>query len=453
MAYVNVAEWTSQHVGDWLYGLDDSILPYVQFFVNNQINGCRLLLLSAQDLINLNINKIGHQEIILEAVELLRNLHYNITSETLQTIALRLACKSRALFNQLKKSAEKAAAAAAAEATTSTTNFNHPISDSDNHHYVSQKKDKNKDKDKDKDHHHHQQQQQLKQQQSIESTIDLSPVSTTTLASVSDILSAVKDFISWIDRYPFDGQDKYIQARKSILQLSIELTSTAQRDQQFVQGPNEVIRQCCKKLADLCDRLVQELNDSLAIQAASLEVVTVTKNMDEDLGMHIHSSYSGIHVVGGLKYHSPAYLNGNIEEGDEIIQVNYQTVVGWQLKKLVASMRRFPTKLILTVKKRPRHHSSGSFTVVPQFALPLPEMSIIGNSSLPLGATLSGISNANIYNTAIMMSTGGGGGGQQYPPPSSSTTTTNQSINNNNNKSESFDSTTTTTTTFQMSII
>ncbi|KAH9425365.1 Sterile alpha motif [Dermatophagoides pteronyssinus] len=437
MAYVNVAEWTSQHVGDWLYGLDDSILPYVQFFVNNQINGCRLLLLSAQDLINLNINKIGHQEIILEAVELLRNLHYNITSETLQTIALRLACKSRALFNQLKKSAEKAAAAAAAEATTATTNFNHPISDSDNHHYVSQKKDKNKDKDKDKDHHHHQQQQQLKQQQSVESTIDLSPVSTTTLASVSDILSAVKDFISWIDRYPFDGQDKYIQARKSILQLSIELTSTAQRDQQFVQGPNEVIRQCCKKLADLCDRLVQELNDSLAIQAASLEVVTVTKNMDEDLGMHIHSSYSGIHVVGGLKYHSPAYLNGNIEEGDEIIQVNYQTVVGWQLKKLVASMRRFPTKLILTVKKRPRHHSSGSFTVVPQFALPLPEMSIIGNSSLPLGATLSGISNANIYNTSIMMSTTGGGGGQQYPPPSSSTTTTttttNQSINNNNN--------------------
>ncbi|OTF83974.1 hypothetical protein BLA29_006496, partial [Euroglyphus maynei] len=369
--------------------LDDSILPYVQFFVNNQINGCRLLLLSAQDLLNLNIHKIGHQEIILEAVELLRNLHYNITSETLQTIALRLACKSRALFNQLKKSAEKAAAA-------SIATLNHNV-ENNNHSNHGSKKDKHKD-------HHHQQQQQ--QQQQIEPTIDLSPVSTATLAAVSDILSAVKDFISWIDRYPFDGQDNYVQARKAILQLSIELTSTAQRDQQFVQGPNEVIRQSCKKLADLCDRLVQELNDSLAMQAASLEVVTVTKNLDEDLGMHIHSSYSGIHVVGGLKYHSPAHLNGNIEEGDEIIQVNYQTVVGWQLKKLVASMRRFPTKLILTVKKRPRHHSSGSFTVVPQFALPLPEMSIIGNSSLPLGTSLPlTIANANLYNT-LMLSSG-----------------------------------------------
>ncbi|KAH9511448.1 Sterile alpha motif [Dermatophagoides farinae] len=392
MAYVNVAEWTAQHVGDWLYGLDDSILPYVQFFVNNQINGCRLLLLTAQDLVNLNIHKIGHQEIILEAVELLRNLHYNITSETLQTIALRLACKSRALFNQLKKSAEKAAAVAAAAVQAS----NHHTTDveNNNHSHSGSKKDKNKDKDKD---HHH----QSNTNQSTTTTIDLSPVSTATLASVSDILSAVKDFISWIDRYPFDGQDKYVQARKAILQLSIELTSTAQRDQQFVQGPNEVIRQSCKKLADLCDRLVQELNDSLAMQASSLEVVTVTKNMDEDLGMHIHSSYSGIHVVGGLKYHSPAHLNGNIEEGDEIIQVNYQTVVGWQLKKLVASMRRFPTKLILTVKKRPRHHSSGSFTVVPQFALPLPEMSIIGNSSLPLGTLPMSNDNCTIYNTIL----------------------------------------------------
>ncbi|UXI22133.1 hypothetical protein NH340_JMT08076 [Sarcoptes scabiei] len=422
MAYVNVAEWTPQHVGDWLYGLDDSILPYVQFFVTNQINGCRLLLLTAQDLIHLNIHKIGHQEIILEAVELLRNLHYNITSETLQTIALRLACKSRALFNTLKKSAEKAAAEAAAIARSQENGdgSNHGGNNHNHFDFGTHRKDKKdsnnrsshrfkeKDKDKDRDGHHRNQHGSQPNQKFVtnqlnlnnssfhyennncktESQTDLSPVSTATLYAVSDILSAVKDFISWIDRYPFDRNDRYLQTRKTILQLSIELTSTAQRDQ-FVQGPNEIIKKSCKELADICDRLVQQLNDSLAIQAASLDVVIVTKNMDEDLGMHIHSSYSGIHVVGGLKYQSPAHLNRNIEEGDEIVQVNYQTVVGWQLKKLVASMRRFPTKLILTVKKRPRHYSSDTFSNIPQFSLPLPEVSIISNSSLPLGNAMN----------------------------------------------------------------
>lgn len=83
-------------------GLDDSILPYVPFFLNNSINGCRLLLLSYDDLNNLNVTKIGHQELILEAVELLKHLHYALGSETLQSLALRLGCKARSLYNQLK---------------------------------------------------------------------------------------------------------------------------------------------------------------------------------------------------------------------------------------------------------------------------------------------------------------------------------------------------------------
>lgn len=67
-------------------------------------------------------------------------------------------------------------------------------------------------------------------------------------------------------------------------------------------------------------------------QPAALEVVPIMKRHDEDLGLHIFSSYSGIHVVGGINALSPAHKNGHIEEGDEIIQINYQTVVGWQLK-------------------------------------------------------------------------------------------------------------------------
>ena len=87
--------------------MEDCILPYVHFFLNNQINGCRLLLLSPDDLVKLNVTKIGHQEIILDGVDLLKHLHYNFNSETLQSLALRLGCKSRSLYNQLKQEQEE----------------------------------------------------------------------------------------------------------------------------------------------------------------------------------------------------------------------------------------------------------------------------------------------------------------------------------------------------------
>ena len=158
--------------------------------------------------------------------------------------------------------------------------------------------------------------------------------------------------------------------RKTILKLSIELASTAQRDQ-FVDKPNEVIENSCITLAELCDRIVQELNDSLAIQPAVLDIVTVKKKPDEELGMHIHSSYSGIHIVGGIKFQSPAHRCGRIEEGDEIIQVSYQTVVGWQLKKLVSSMKEHPTEIVLTIKKRPRHSNLiGQVIVLKPYKIP-----------------------------------------------------------------------------------
>ena len=269
------------------------------------------MLLSTDDLDNLNVTKIGHQEIILDGVDLLKHLHYNFGSETFQSLALRLGCKSRSLFNQLRQE------------TSDTSNKT--------------KSDR---------------------------------VSTKTLSGVCNILNAVKAFISWIDRYPFESQDQYIPVRKDILRLSIELASTSQRDQ-FVEAPNEVIKANCSTFADICDQIVQELNDSLAIQPACLDVVTIKKKCDEELGMHILSSYSGIHIVGGIKYQSAVHRCGRIEEGDEIVQINYQTVVGWELKKLINAMKEYPTEITLTIKKRPRHSNLiGQVTVLKPYKLP-----------------------------------------------------------------------------------
>jgi len=45
----------------------------VQSFLNNEVSGQQLLNLRPDDLDHLGVHKLGHQELILEAVEHLRN--------------------------------------------------------------------------------------------------------------------------------------------------------------------------------------------------------------------------------------------------------------------------------------------------------------------------------------------------------------------------------------------
>lgn len=59
--------------------------------------------------------------------------------------------------------------------------------------------------------------------------------------------------------------------------------------------------------------------------------------------------------VTDIKYNSPAHTSGKIEDGDEIIQINYETVVGWHYKKVIHQLQESPPDIILTLKKRPKH--------------------------------------------------------------------------------------------------
>lgn len=54
-------------------GLDNVILPYINSFLNNEVKGHQLLNLRSDDLEHLGVHTLGHQELILEAVEHLRN--------------------------------------------------------------------------------------------------------------------------------------------------------------------------------------------------------------------------------------------------------------------------------------------------------------------------------------------------------------------------------------------
>ncbi|CAB0043701.1 unnamed protein product [Trichogramma brassicae] len=289
MAYVNVAEWKNIEVCEWLKGLESSVLPYVHSFMNNKVNGQQLLNLRTEDLEQLGVFKIGHQEIILEAVEYLRNFHYELDRENLQLLAMRLSCTAHSLYNELA-----------------------PLSDSNE------------------------------------------PVSTQTLSDVVAIIVTVKPLIRWLDRPPFSGQLDYNDKKHELLKLSLEMATCAQRDR-FAEKPIEEIRTTCGQMAKLADYIIQDVADPMILQPSSLDLATLKKRPGDDLGFSIIPSFHGAHQIAEIKFGSAAHQCAKMEEGDEIVQVNYQTVVGWERKNVLDQFRESPSDVILTLKRRPKH--------------------------------------------------------------------------------------------------
>lgn len=52
-------------------GLDDSLQQYIPSFQQQQVDGERLLRMTHQELLSLGVSRVGHQELVLEAVDLL----------------------------------------------------------------------------------------------------------------------------------------------------------------------------------------------------------------------------------------------------------------------------------------------------------------------------------------------------------------------------------------------
>ena len=119
------------------------------------------------------------------------------------------------------------------------------------------------------------------------------------------------------------------------------------------------------------------------------------KRADEELGIVVESPQPGIHLVTEVgtsdcylllkDHHSQVRMlnpSARLEAGDEIVQVNYQTVVGWQNKKVLQLMAENPVELILTLKKRPRHSNLGQIYMKP-FRIPTRKKSGYYINNLP----------------------------------------------------------------------
>uniref|UniRef100_A0A8C5LI73 Cnksr family member 3 n=1 Tax=Jaculus jaculus TaxID=51337 RepID=A0A8C5LI73_JACJA len=223
-----VTKWSPKQVVDWTRGLDDCLQPYVHKFEREKIDGEQLLRISHQDLEELGVTRIGHQELVLEAVDLLCALNYGLETDNMKNLVLKLRASAHNLQN-----------------------------------YVSSRR----------------------KSPAYDGNASRKPPNEF-LTSVVELIGAAKALLAWLDRAPFSGVTDFSVMKNKIIQLCLDLTTTVQKD---------------------C--LVAEMEDKVL-----------------NVGMYIKSTYDGLHVITGTTENSPADRSQKIHAGDEVIQVNRQTV-------------------------------------------------------------------------------------------------------------------------------
>lgn len=80
---------------------------YVNAFANNEVKGQMLLNIRPYELVELGMKVLGHQEIVLGAVEQLQNFNYGFEKENLQYLAMRVATTAKNLHHQLADHTDK----------------------------------------------------------------------------------------------------------------------------------------------------------------------------------------------------------------------------------------------------------------------------------------------------------------------------------------------------------
>ncbi|XP_054578206.1 connector enhancer of kinase suppressor of ras 3 isoform X3 [Eptesicus fuscus] len=282
-----VTKWSPKQVVDWTRGLDDCLQQYVHKFEREKINGEQLLRIAHQDLEELGVTRIGHQELVLEAVDLLCALNYGLETDNMKNLVLKLRASSHNLQNYISSRRKS------------------PAYDGNTSH-----KPPNE-----------------------------------FLTSVVELIGAAKALLSWLDRAPFTGITDFSVTKNKIIQLCLDLTTTVQKDCLVAEMEDKVLS---------VGMYIKSTYDGLHV------ITGTTENLHHEKNIFVYRSCI---VLGldGFRSMSPADRSQKIHAGDEVIQVNRQTVVGWQLKNLVKKLRENPTGVVLLLKKRP----TGSFNFTP----------------------------------------------------------------------------------------
>lgn len=287
-----ITSWSKERVSDWLKGLDVPLQQYP--FTEWQVTGLELLQLSSQDLERLGVHKIGHQELILEAVEKLCSLTYGMGGESLRCLTekLRIVVHSLTMGIQVRWRVNP---------------------------YDGQ-------------------------------TATRLPASV--LQVVLELITSAKGLFSLLNRYQFAQLSAYTTSRNIITHCK-ELGTTVHKDSTVYEKEKDIIS-ICRQLEAVCDEILNCSPEALLTHTAQLESVDlVPVSPGDHLGIEITSTGSSNHYITGTTAESPAEFCEKILAGDEVIQVNDQIVVGWSRKNLVKKLRENPSGVTLVLKKVP----------------------------------------------------------------------------------------------------
>ncbi|KAA0711195.1 Connector enhancer of kinase suppressor of ras 1 [Triplophysa tibetana] len=287
-----VTSWSTERVAEWLKGLDAPLHQYS--FSEWQLSGSDLLHLTSARLEKLGVHKIGHQELILEAVEKLCALTYSIGGETLRSLTEKL----NALAHTLQMTIQGRWRVNSSEGQSATT---------------------------------------LPQQ---------------ILQAVVDVITTTKGLISLLNRYQFSQQtgDK---ASEKLIDLCKDLDTTVHKDIAVFEKEKDVIS-ICRRLIAVCDEILAVSPQSLLSQTAWLESIDlVPVSPGDHVGIEITTTGSRNHFVSGTAAESPTEFCEKILAGDEVLQVNGQIVVGWSRAKLVKKLEENPNGVTLVLRRLP----------------------------------------------------------------------------------------------------
>ncbi|XP_063168179.1 connector enhancer of kinase suppressor of ras 1 [Candoia aspera] len=287
-----VSLWSPQTVAAWIRGLD----PVLQGYPTETwgLTGKGLLRLSYQDLENLGLSCIGHQELLLEAVEQLCVLNYELTTSNLRKLTEKLQGIIQTIevciLSRRKVSTYDGAA-------------------------------------------------------TEKSSLDL-------LASVVELISAAKGLFLWLNRYLLSHLHDY-SASRDIIWLCGDLAETVQKDYTVSEREDRILL-IGRHISGICEHILHCSPANLLDQTAILETVELEPAGPEDsLGLEIKSLPSCVHLISGTAQEAPAEHCSRVFPGDEIVQVNDQVVVGWTQMNLVKKLLESSSQVTLVLKKIP----------------------------------------------------------------------------------------------------
>ncbi|KAL1257904.1 hypothetical protein QQF64_011148 [Cirrhinus molitorella] len=287
-----VTSWSDERVAEWLKGLD---APLQQYSVSEwHLSGSDLLHLSSSRLEKLGVHKIGHQELILEAVEKLCALTYSVGGDNLRSLTEKL----RAVAHTLQMSIQGRWRVNTSDGQSAT---------------------------------------RLSQQ---------------VLQAVVDVITASNGLVSLLNRYQFAQQTGYT-ANEKVATLCKDLDITVHKETAVFEKEKDIIS-ICRQLVAVCDEILTVTPLPLLTHTAQLESVDlVPASPGDHVGIEITTTGSRNHFVTGTAAESPTDICEKILAGDEVIQVNGQIVVGWSRVNLVKKLEENPNGVTLVLRRLP----------------------------------------------------------------------------------------------------